>query len=77
MMRGTPRTFVGTAVFVLDGPVPARVSEAIGAEVGRMPGVGRCDLDLAAGVLLVTAEEPVDRADVLAVLDGLGCRARA
>jgi len=77
MMRGTPRSFVGTAVFVLDGPVPDRMRETVAAAVGGVPGVGRCDLDLTRGVLLVTAEEPVERGDVLAALDALGRPARS
>ncbi|HYF71487.1 MAG TPA: hypothetical protein VD864_01630 [Nocardioides sp.] len=51
--------------------------ETVAAAVGGVPGVGRCDLDLTRGVLLVTAEEPVERGDVLAALDALGRPARS
>ena len=77
MMRDTPRTFVGSVVFLLDGPVCAHITSAVHGEVGRLPGVSRCILDAAAGTLLVTALEPVDRTDVMAVLDSVGCRVRA
>jgi hypothetical protein len=77
MMRDTPRTFVGSVVFLLDGPVCAHITDAVHREVGRLPGVSRCELDVAARTLLVTAREPVDRTDVVSVLDTLGCRVRA
>jgi hypothetical protein len=76
MMRQTPRTFVGTVVFLLEEPRCRRTTETISAEVGRLPGVSSCDLDVAAGTLMVTAAEPVDRSDVVAALDRLGCRIR-
>jgi hypothetical protein len=72
MMRDTPRTFVGPVAFLLDGPVCRHVTD----EVRALPGIDRCDLDAAAGTLLVTAGAPVDRTDVVAVLDRLGCRIR-
>ena len=73
MMRDTPRTFVGSVVFSLDGPVCSHITNAVHAEVGQLPGVSRCILD-PAGTLLVTAQDPVDRTDVIAVLDRVGCR---
>jgi hypothetical protein len=76
MMRHTPRTFVGSVVFLLDGPVCGHVTDAVHAQVGRLPGVSRCAFDVAAGTLLVTAQEPVDRSDVIAVLDRVGCHVR-
>jgi hypothetical protein len=76
MMRDTPRTFVGSVVFVLDGPVCCHITDAVHAEVAQLPGISRCVLDVAAGTVLVTAEAPVDRTDVVAVLDRLGCRVR-
>ncbi|GAA1958756.1 hypothetical protein GCM10009798_18000 [Nocardioides panacihumi] len=76
-MRDTPRTFVGSVVFLLDGPVCCHITDAVHGHVGRLPGVSRCALDVAAGTLLVTAEEPVDRTDVIAVLDRVGCRVRS
>ena len=77
MMRDTPRTFVGPLVLLLQGPVDVRVATSARAEVGGLPGIGRCDLDVDAGTLTVTAEAPVDRTDVLAALERLGCRVRS
>lgn len=74
MMRETPRTFVGSVVFLLDGPVCAHITDAVHTHVGRLTGVSRCILDAASRTLVVTAQEPVDRTDVIAVLDEVGCR---
>jgi hypothetical protein len=74
MMRDTPRTFVGSVVFLLESPVPAEVADLVCADLSRLPGISRCDLDAAAGSLLVSAEAPIDRSDILEVLDRLGCR---
>jgi hypothetical protein len=77
MMRDTPRTFIGPLVLLLRGPVDVRDADAISAGIGGIPGIGRCDLDVDAGTLTVTAEAPVDRTDVLAALERLGCRVRS
>lgn len=76
MMRNTPRTFVGTVVFVLDEPVCAHIADLVHSEVGALSGISRCDLDVEAATLVVTAQDPVDRADVVEILDRLGCRVR-
>lgn len=76
MMRGTPRTFVGPVVFLLDGPVPAAVVEQVRAELLRLPGIGSLAVDEAGGTLVVTAVAPTDRNEVVAVLDRAGCRVR-
>lgn len=77
MMRNTPRTFVGSVIFLLDGPVPPDVAEAVRAEIGRRPGISRCELDAAAGTLLVTSDVPADRTDLIAALERIGCPVRA
>jgi hypothetical protein len=74
MMRNTPRAFVGTVMFRLQDPPATGVGETVERQVGNLPGVGFCDFDEAAGLLIVTAREPVERADVLALLDRLDCR---
>lgn len=77
MMRGTPRTFVGPTLFALEGAVCVHVADAVRTRLDAMPGISGCELDIAAGVLLVTANAPVDRADVLDVLRTTGCPVRA
>ena len=74
MMRDTPRAFVGTVVFRLGDPPDAAVREAVERRIGTLPGVSLCHVDDAAGLLVVTARAPVERAAVLAVLDQLHCR---
>jgi hypothetical protein len=76
MMRNTPRTFVGTVVLLLDGPVCRHITDAVHASVRALPGISRCQLDAAACTLVVTAEAPVDRAEIIEMLDGLGCQVR-
>jgi hypothetical protein len=76
MMRDTPRSFIGSVGFLLQVPVCRHLGEAVLTEVGRMPGIRGCDLDVAAGALVVTADTPVDRTDVLAALHRVGCRVR-
>jgi hypothetical protein len=76
MMRNTPRTFVGSVVFLLDGPVCTHITDSVHAQVRALTGISRCELDAVAGTLVVTAETPVDRTDIVEVLDGLGCQVR-
>ncbi len=76
MMRDTPRTFVGSVVLHLQGRVCAHVADQVRDQVGTLEGVGFCELDVATGTLLVTAERPVDRTDVVAALDRVGYRVR-
>jgi hypothetical protein len=77
MMRGTPRTFVGPTLFKLDGAVCVHVTDAVRARIGTMPGIRAFEFDIPAGVLVVTADAPVDRSDVLDVLRTTGCPVRA
>ena len=74
MMRDTPRTFVGSVLLLLDGPVCSHITDAVHTEIGHLPGISRCVLDVATGTVLVTAETPVDRTDVVDARDRLGCR---
>lgn len=77
MMPNTPRSFIGSVAFALHGPVRAQLRDTVHAEILRLPGISFCELDAAAGTLLVTAGAPVDRTSVVEVLDRLGCRVRA
>jgi hypothetical protein len=77
MMRDTPRTFVGPTVFTLDGTVCVHIADDVRTRIGAMPGISGCELDIPARLLLVTAEAPVDRAEVLDVLRTTGCPVRA
>ena len=76
MMRHTPRTFIGSVVFLLEDPLSAETAELVRAHMRRIPGVNRCDHDIVSGALVVTADVPTDRNDIIEVLDRLGCRVR-
>ena len=73
MMRETPRTFVGTVALRLEGPIRPDVIDELSKSPELVPGVRISDLDASTGTLMVTAERPTDRGDVLAALAGLGC----
>ena len=45
MMRGTPRTFVGTVVLLLREPARENGAAVVAEEVARIPGVGSVELD--------------------------------
>ena len=76
MMRDTPRTFVGTVAFQLDAVLCRHVAEVVRDHPELLPGVRVADLDTAAGTLMVTAELPADRGEVIDALARLGCRVR-
>ena len=73
MMRDTPRTFVGTVALRLEGPVTPAVRDALHEGLALLRGVRVSELDAGSGTLMVTAERPVDRAEVTAALCRLGC----
>jgi hypothetical protein len=77
MMQGTPRTFVGPTVFTLEGAVCGHVADDVRTRIGAISGIRGCEFDIPAGVLLLTAEAPVDRSDILDVLRITGCPVRA
>jgi len=76
MMRNTPRAFVGPAVFELERATCRHIEADVSDQIGRVPGITRCELDRATGLLLVTAESPVERADILDILGRIGVRLR-
>jgi copper ion binding protein len=73
-MSSTPRTFVGTTTFQIDGMTCGHCVHAIRTEIGALPGVSDVTVDLASGMATVTAVAPVDRADVAAAVDEAGYR---
>ncbi|WP_395657132.1 hypothetical protein [Nocardioides sp.] len=77
MMRQTPRTFVGPVVLRLEEAVPPAVAARVRLAVAAVPGVASCELDADAATLVVSAARPVDRADLLDLLERVGCRVRS
>jgi copper chaperone CopZ len=72
MMRSTPRTFVGTTTFRVDGMTCGHCRSAVIGEVSRVPGVDLVEVDLASALVTVTAVQPIDRADIAAAVDEAG-----
>jgi copper chaperone CopZ len=73
-MSSTPRTFVGTTTFRIDGMTCDHCVHAVRTEIGGLAGVRDVAVDLASGLATVTAVAPVDRADVAAAVDEAGYR---
>lgn len=72
MMTGTPRTFVGTTAFRVEGLTCARCVAAVTTSITAVPGVGAVDVDPTTGMVTVSATGPVDRADVVTALARAG-----
>lgn len=76
MMKGTPRMFVGSVVLVLEEPVSDETADAVRAALGQLDAISYCEVDQSAGTVVVTAQQAMDRTDLVTVLDRLGCRVR-
>jgi copper ion binding protein len=72
MMTNTPRTFVGTTTFQVQGMTCGHCERAITQEIGRVPGVCGVVVDLTAGAVTVSVDTAVDRADIAAAVDEAG-----
>ena len=72
MQNSIPRTFVGSTTFTVDGMTCDHCRHAVTAEISAVPGVDAVDVDLATGLVTVTADGPVDRADIAAAVDEAG-----
>ncbi len=71
MMRQTPRTFVGVTTFQVVGMTGPDHAREVAAAVSRLPGAV-VSADPGTGRVVVTAERPLDRADVVAALEDCG-----
>jgi copper chaperone CopZ len=72
MINDVPRTFVGTTIFTVDGMTCDHCRNAVTTEISAVTGVDSVDVDLASGTVSVTANAPVDRADIAAAVDEAG-----
>ena len=72
MLFGTPRTFVGSTTFTVNGMTCAHCERAITQEISAVDGVESVTVDVASGTVTVTAAKPVDRADIAAAIDEAG-----
>lgn len=72
MLSNTPRTFVGSTTFTVNGMTCAHCRRAITEEISGIDGVESVVVELAGGTVTVTANRPVDRADIAAAVDEAG-----
>jgi copper chaperone CopZ len=72
MMNNTPRTFVGTTMFHVDGMTCEHCKHAVTQEISQLDGVGLVTVDVATGTLTVGADKPIDRADITAAVAEAG-----
>ncbi|MGY1693704.1 MULTISPECIES: heavy-metal-associated domain-containing protein [unclassified Geodermatophilus] len=72
MLSSTPRTFTGSTTFTVTGMTCDHCRRAVTEEIAAVDGVGSVAVDLATGTVTVTAEHPVDRADIAAAVDEAG-----
>ncbi len=61
-----------TTTYTVQGMTCDHCVNAVSAEVGALPGVSKVDVDLAAGEVTVTSEQPLDPAAVRAAVDEAG-----
>ena len=64
MMSNTPRVFVGTTTFLIAGMTSRTDLQTVTAALNGFPGVLVVAADPVAGMVSVTAERPVNRADL-------------
>jgi copper ion binding protein len=72
MMTNTPRTFVGTTTFQVQGMTCGHCERAITQEIGRVAGVRSVVVDRPTGTVTVSVDTAVDRADIAVAVDEAG-----
>jgi len=72
MLSSTPRTFVGSTTFRVDGMTCEHCRRAVTEEISAVAGVESVTVDLATGLVTVAATSPDDRAHIAAAVDEAG-----
>ena len=72
MLSSTPRTYIGSTTCTVTGMTCGHCQRAVTEEIAAVAGVESVTVDLASGTVTVTAERPVDRADIAAAVDEAG-----
>ena len=72
MRSSTPRTFIGATTFVVKGMTCEHCRRAVTGEISAVDGVATVTVDGTSGIVTVTADRPVDRADITAAVDEAG-----
>ena len=72
MLSDTPRTFVGSTTFTVNGMTCDHCRRAVTQEISAVEGVESVAVDLPSGTVTVATTGPVDRADIAAAVDEAG-----
>ena len=71
-MNTTTPTFTGTTTFRVEGMTCDHCRNAVTTEVSAVPGVQAVTVDVKAGTVTVSADQPVDQSDIAAAVDEAG-----
>jgi copper ion binding protein len=72
MTTNTTPTFVGTETFRVEGMTCDHCRNAVTSEVSAVPGVQAVTVDVKAGTVTVSADQPLDQSDIAAAVDEAG-----
>ena len=72
MTTNSAPPFIGTETFRVEGMTCDHCRNAVTAEVSAVPGVQAFSVDVEAGTVTVSADQPVDRSDVATAVDEAG-----
>jgi len=72
MTTNTTPTFTGTTTFRVEGMTCDHCRTAVTSEVSAVTGVQAVTVDIEAGTLTVSADQPVDQSDIAAAVDEAG-----
>ena len=70
--NSTTPTLVGTTTYQVEGMTCDHCRHAVTAEVSAVPGVQAVSVDVEAGTVTISADQPVDRSDIAAAVDEAG-----
>ena len=71
-MNTTTPTFSGTTTFRVEGMTCDHCRRAVTTEVSTVPGVQAVTVDIEAGTVTVSADQPVDQSEIAAAVDEAG-----
>jgi len=72
MATDTTPTFIGTTTFQVEGMTCDHCRNAVTTEVSAVPGVQAVAVDVEAGTVTVSADQPVEQSDIAAAVDEAG-----
>jgi copper ion binding protein len=72
MATDTTPTFIGTTTFQVEGMTCDHCRDAVTTEVSAVPGVQAVAVDVEAGTVTVSADQPVEKSDIAAAVDEAG-----